>query len=103
MNVVETVARTTIRGCRFVAFVGVTQRASDVFVSTLEREVGLLMVEASFAPACLGVAVTARLTERSLVWIVVPVTADAILRRIAVLLPDCVALSTIEHTMCTDM
>jgi len=102
MNVVETVARATIRGCRFVAFVGVTQRASDVFVSTLERKVGLLMVEASFAPACLGVAITARLTERSLVRIVVPVAGGAILRRIAVLLPDCVALSTIEHTMGTD-
>jgi hypothetical protein len=93
MRVVEAMAAGAVGGCGVETLLRVAERAVGVGVTSLERKTCRSVVKARRRPRGGGVAVLAGVTERALVGVVLSVTIDAAVRRVAMRLSDRMALA----------
>jgi len=77
MHIVQRVTAVTAFRCLLVAFVDVTAVAGSTAVSTLQQEVGFVVVEVEFSPVLRGMTVLAVLAEVALVRVVFAVATAA--------------------------
>lgn len=92
VSVVDFVATDTRFGGVFVMFVGVAEVAFDLFVMSLERELGFAVVkDLLLTPGLFTVAVGTFFTQFALVAIILFVAVDAVVWRFSVGFSRCVA------------